>query len=226
MRLAVARRLTSIVLVAGCTTAGQAALDPSPDRSQVELERSQPADANDTPRQLVRRGQLDVTVEQLANAQHGLERAAAALGAQVAKVDVNERERAEYHLRVPADRLVALMDSAASLGKAGRRTVSAEDVTAQSVDLEARVAALRASRDRLRQLMERSASVSDVVAVEHELSRVQGELDSLEGRLALLKGQVTMSELTVRLQQRHVLGPLGLIAVGAATLIGKLFVWR
>jgi predicted nucleic acid-binding Zn-ribbon protein len=169
---------------------------------------------------------MQVEVRDVAPAQARLERAVGALGGQVARVEAREDERADYVIRVPADRLAAAMDSAAALGRVESRTVSAEDVTERVLDAEARLGALRASRDRLRQLVERAATVQDVVAVERELARVQGELESLEARLNALRGQVAMSELAVGLRRPPVLGPLGLLLGGALRLIGKLFVWR
>jgi hypothetical protein len=117
-------------------------------------------------------------------------------------------------------------DSVTTLGDVESRTITASDVTEQLVDLDARLNALRATRDRLRQLLERADEVQDVISVERELGRVQGELESLEGRLELLRTQVAMSELSLRMTQEPVLGPLGAILAGAASLIGKLFVIR
>ena len=88
------------------------------------------------------------------------------------------------------------------------------------------VLALRATRDRLRQLLERAGNVQDVIAVERELARVQGEIESLEARLSVMRSQVALSELAVTLRQRPVLGPLGVVAAGAGTVLKKLFVWR
>jgi hypothetical protein len=185
-----------------------------------------PADRQPTPRQLVRRGRVGVTVDGVEAARRRLERAAEALGAEIARLEIREAERADYLLRVPPGRLEALMDSAAALGDVGERTVSAEDVTAEVVDAEGRLAALRASRDRLRQLLDRAGSVADVVTVERELARVQAELESLEGRLAALRGQVALAELAVRLERRQVLGPLAVVGLGLARSLQKLFIWR
>jgi hypothetical protein len=165
-----------------------------------------------------------VEVERVPVARLRLEHALTALGGRIADLQTNEDERAHYSLRVPSDRLDALMDSVATLGDVENRTISATDVTEQLVDATARLAALRASRDRLRQLLERASSVQDVVTVERELARVQGELESLEGRLNTLRGQVALAELSVSLHRRPVLGPLGLLLKGVATLLGKLFV--
>jgi len=177
-------------------------------------------------RQLVRRGRIDVEVTTLAPARERLERSASALGAQVTNATVQERERAEYVIRVPPERLDALMDSVAELGHVESRSVGVEDVTERVVDAEARLTALRASRDRLRQLFERASTTQDVIAVERELARVQAEIESLEARLTALRGQVALSELSVTLRQRPVLGPLGLLAAGLGHGLRKLVIWR
>ena len=177
-------------------------------------------------RQLIRRGYIGVAVADLAPARVRLERTVAAMGAQVSHTQVSDDSRAEYSLRVPPAQLGPLMDSVAALGNVETRTISAEDVTEAVVDAEARLAALRASRDRLTQLLERANSVQDVIAVERELARVQGDIESLEARLQAMKGQVAMSELTIRMWRRPVLGPLGVLLSGAATLVQKLFIWR
>jgi hypothetical protein len=168
---------------------------------------------------------MAVEVRTLDAARTRLEGTIAALGGQVAR-STRAEKRAEYLIRVPAARLDALMDSASTLGKVERRTVTSSDVTEQLVDLEARLDALRATRDRLRQLLERADEVQDVISVERELARVQGELESLEGRLQLLRTQVAMSELSLDISQQPVLGPLGIVIAGTAKLIGKLFVIR
>ena len=177
-------------------------------------------------RQLARRGRIAVQVSALATARERLETIGGALGAEVSRATVDERERAEYVIRVPPERLDALMDSIATLGDVDSRSVSAEDVTDRVIDAEARLGALRASRDRLRQLFERASTTQDVIAVERELARVQAEIESLEARLATLRGQVALSELSIALRQRPVLGPLGYVAMGIGYGVRKLFIWR
>lgn len=169
---------------------------------------------------------MGVEVDSVTGARTRLERAATALDAQVANLRADEKDRADYVLRVPADKLDALMDSAAALGTVQQRTVSAEDVTDRMVDAAARLISLRASRDRLRQLLDRATSVTDVVFVERELARVQSELESLEARMQALEGQVALSELSVHLRRRIVPGPLAVVALGAGKVISKLFIWR
>ena len=99
-----------------------------------------------------------------------------------------------------------------------------DDVTDQVVDAQGRLSSLRASRDRLRALLDRAGGVSDVITVERELARVQAEIESLEGRLAVLQGAVALSEVNIRLEQKHELGPVAKVAVGLGRALKKLFV--
>jgi len=182
--------------------------------------------AEPTPPQLIRKGKMDVTVEHVDDSRQRLEKAASALGAQLQHLDAHGADHADYLFRVPPDNLGSLMDSAATLGTVGERTIKVDDVTEQIVDAEGRLAALRASRDRIRALLEHVESLGDVITVERELARVQAELESLERRLASLKGQVVMSELSVALNRRHVPGPIAVVGMGLANGLKKLFIWR
>lgn len=177
-------------------------------------------------RVLVRRATIDVEVEEVARAVERATAVARAFDGYVEHVMTNETKSAYLRLRIPSRQLDAAIDSLARLGKVTGRSLSEEDVTAQSVDLEARVASYRAARDKLRDLLARAATVADAVAAQGELTRVQAELDSLEGQLKMIQSSVAQSELTVTLNRRRILGPLGIVASGLATLIGKLFVWR
>lgn len=216
--------LLMLLATAACTTkpySVRAAAAPAP----VNVAPSAaPASVEDT-RLLVRRAAMDVVVEDVARA---AARAQAVLGASGGYVERDQRaERsASFTLRVPERSLDATLDSLATLGSVASRTASAEDVTEQSIDLDARLQSLIATRDRLRQLHEKATTVGEVIAVEHELARVEGEVDSLEGRLKHLRGSAALATIELSIRRKVVLGPLGVIAQGLGTLITKLFVWR
>ena len=177
-------------------------------------------------RVIVRRATIEVEVEEVAPAVERATRLTQAFEGYVENATTREDKAAYLRLRLPSSRLTEALDSLARLGKVTARSLSQDDVTAQSVDLEARVASFREARDKLRELLGRAATVADAVAAQGELARVQAELDGLEGQLRMLQSSVALSEVTVTLNRRLVLGPLGVIASGLATLIGKLFVWR
>jgi|SRR5215211_716015 len=229
VRLAAALALA--LAAAGCTHAAAAtATDPAAGRVGTARARAGASSEGDlataqADRLLVRRASLGVEVKAVEPARAAAAAFAARAGGYVQSVSASE-DRASLRLRVPAPGLDAALDSLARLGHETSRVVSAEDVTEESVDLDARAANLRALRDRLRQHLERATTVADVVAVERELARVQSELDALEARRKVLRTSVALAELNVELTRRPVLGPLGLLLAGTGRLIGKLFVWR
>ena len=77
-----------------------------------------------------------------------------------------------------------------------RISVNAQDVTAEWVDVEARLANHRRSEARLQALLaENTATLADVLQVERELARVRGEIESYEGRMRVLSDQVGLATL-------------------------------
>ncbi|MFD4957262.1 DUF4349 domain-containing protein [Microbacterium sp. NPDC058389] len=102
-------------------------------------------------------------------------------------------------VRVPADQLTAVRGSLDDLGTVTASNVDRQDVTAQTVDLEARIDAAQASVDRLEALMAQAASVADLLAAESALSERQALLESYQQQLKMLDDQVAMSTLSVTL---------------------------
>lgn len=102
-------------------------------------------------------------------------------------------------VRVPADELTAVLGSLDDLGTVTATDVNRQDVTAQTVDLQARIDAAQASVDRLTALMAQAQSVSDLIAAESALSERQALLESYQQQLKMLDDQVAMSTLSVTL---------------------------
>lgn len=181
--------------------------------------------AEAAPQLLVRRAALGVDVDDIAVSTSRAHGVAIGSGGYVEREERAERS-ASVTIRVPEPRLDAALDTLGRLGKITNRTVSAQDVTEEAIDVEARIRSLTASRDRLRELLGRASAVGDIVAVEKELARVQGELDSLQGRLQHLRSTAALAELHVSFHQKVVLGPLGRFFNAIGRGLGKLFVVR
>src|SRR5262249_5445821 len=82
------------------------------------------------------------------------------------------------------------------IGDVLHRSVAAEDVTDQFVDLELRLKNAHAVRARLEKLLE-GASVKDAVEIHKELAKITEEIERLEGKLKLLKDRIAFSTITV-----------------------------
>jgi hypothetical protein len=154
-------------------------------------------------REIIRTATLEVATEDVVGASEAAVRVAVEVGGFLAssESDLEGDARASLVLRVPPDRFFDVLDDLADLGELESRQVGSEDVTAQVVDLEGRLAAVRASVERLRALVAEAADVPQIVAIEGELARREGELESLTGRLRALGGQVDLATVTLVLDE-------------------------
>lgn len=215
--------MSALLVVAACTSASRRV---QPVETTATAMSAPMGRTRQQERIVITRSAIEVEVENVAPAVEQATRLAQVFEGYVENATTREDKSAYLRLRVPSARLNEALDSLGRLGKVTGRSLSQDDVTAQSVDLEARVASFRAARDKLRELLDRAQSVADAVAAQGELARVQAELDGLEAQLKTIQSSVALAEVTVTLDRRVVLGPLGIVASGLAKVIGKLFVWR
>jgi hypothetical protein len=104
-------------------------------------------------------------------------------------------------VRVPADELQPLIASLDDIGEVTTSQISRQDVTEQTVDLQARIEAAQASVDRLTQLMAGATSTADLLAAESALAERQATLEAYQSELESLEGMVALSSLTVSLTE-------------------------
>ena len=104
----------------------------------------------------------------------------------------------------------------AAKGKMTNSSVSAEDLTRQILDTDARLKAQTTLRDRLQSLLAtRNAELKDLLALERELARVQGQIESATTTLNVLRKRVSMSVVDINYQSQSVavsqsaLSPIG-----------------
>jgi Domain of unknown function (DUF4349) len=104
----------------------------------------------------------------------------------------------EATLRVPAAQLDAALAEVRKLGRVLSESQSGEEVTAQYVDLEARLANARHTEERLTDLLrQRTGDLADVLAVEKELDNTRGEIERMEAEEKALTNRVDYANLTV-----------------------------
>ncbi|MGC5052584.1 DUF4349 domain-containing protein [Micromonospora sp. DT48] len=106
---------------------------------------------------------------------------------------------ADLELRVPAPRFHAVVEELAGLGRQERREISTQDVTEETVDLDARITTQRARVESARRLLAQADSISDLVAIENELGRREADLASLEAKKRRLADLTALSTITVTL---------------------------
>ncbi|NEP16761.1 MAG: DUF4349 domain-containing protein [Leptolyngbya sp. SIO4C1] len=155
--------------------------------------------------QLIRRANLLLTVESVDSA---LEQTAQIVQAQQGSIlDLQDqqpeagRHRSAYlRLQVPQANLEATLTALADLGTVEQRSITAEDVSDQLVDLQARLKNLRQSEAALQKIMERSGSIADVLEVSRELSTVREQIEQLAARQKALQTRVSYSVIELNLE--------------------------
>ena len=127
-------------------------------------------------------------------------------------------------LRVPQGRVVETMDELAGLGKLRQRRLNGRDVSTQYYDLETRLANAQTTRDRYLELLERATEVTELLAVERELERISADIDVMTGQLNRLTELSDYATITLDLERKVKLGPVGVLVKGAYEAVRWLFV--
>ena len=219
--------VVTTVLAAGCSVAQRAGgpiLGPggrTPGQTAVPAigpVRLQPAD-----RMLVRRGDLAAVVQDLTPPLIRTHSLTTSLGGYIASESRDDRT-VSVSMRVPEPKLDVALDSLSELGTVTSRSVSSQDVTEETIDVEARIQSLTAERDQLRALVQRASGLGDIFTIDRELARVQGEIDSLQHRLEHLRNSSALAELNAEFKKRREPGPVAAFFDAVGRGIGRLFV--
>jgi hypothetical protein len=81
------------------------------------------------------------------------------------------------------------------------KQITAEDVTEEFVDSQAKLHNLQRTELRLLQHLNQTARLSDILLVEREVNRVRGEIEQLQGRLRFLEHRIAFSTITLTLSE-------------------------
>lgn len=85
--------------------------------------------------------------------------------------------------------------------RVNNESVNVSDVSAQFVDLEARLKTLRATEAQYLAILERSGKLSDVLDVTRELTNTRTQIEQIEGQREYLSRQVALSSIHITLTQ-------------------------
>ena len=105
-------------------------------------------------------------------------------------------------IRVPFEKFEEAFERLRQLATAvPYETTTAEDVTEEYVDLEARLSNLLATEAQYLALMEEAENVEEMLKVQKELSNVRGEIEQIEGRMKYLEQTSETSLIEVDLEE-------------------------
>jgi hypothetical protein len=170
-------------------------------------------------RLIIRTGNISMVVEDTRAVRASIEGLVADLadqGAFVVSADEygGDSEGVQPHItmsiRVPASRFGTVMDRLAGMAvQVTSRNESAQDVTEEYVDLEARLESLEAARQRLLEIMEQARSTKDLLEAEQQLTQREAEIESIKGRMQYLEQSARLSSIWIELQPYILSQPVG-----------------
>jgi len=100
---------------------------------------------------------------------------------------------------VPAAKFDDTIDQLSKLGKVQNEHISGNDVSAQYVDLQARLANMEAQRNAMLALLGRAQTVSDIIAVQNQLGQITQQIEQLKGQISYIEHNTTYSTVSVQL---------------------------
>lgn len=105
----------------------------------------------------------------------------------------SQRQQANMTLRVPQDQFSAAVAAIEALGAVQSRNLGTEDVSAQFIDLEARLKSSLREEQSLLSLLERTNTVGEILTIERELFRVRSDIERAQGQLNFLERRVDLA---------------------------------
>jgi len=168
-----------------------------------------PRSANLPPAPMIlRTAQLSVVTQDLDKARAAmdqiLQRHSGYVGDLAVSAPTDSARRLTASLRVPAAQMDTAMAELKALGRVESESQNGQDVTAQYVDLEARLSNSRNTEQRLIDLLrQRTGKLSDVLEVETEISRVREEIERMEGERRLLSKQVEYATIAATITEEY-----------------------
>jgi Domain of unknown function (DUF4349)/Putative zinc-finger len=107
-------------------------------------------------------------------------------------------------LRVPAPQLDAALSELKQLGRVENESQGGEEVTAQYVDVEARLKNAQHTEQRLTEILRsRTGKLQDVLKVELEIDRVRGEIEQMQAEKKELTKRVAFSTVNTTIKEEY-----------------------
>ena len=118
-------------------------------------------------------------------------------------VDSNGHRNGNYTLRVPQGQLQAFVKDISAIPDVivRQRNISAQDVTEEYIDINARLENMQRHETRLREILTKANTVDEILKVEKELAAVRAQIESVTARLKTMTGRIEMSTVNLRISE-------------------------
>lgn len=166
-------------------------------------------------RRFVKNAKLHVEVDDLSAAIEEATQTASLVGGHVARLQAaymhdretsspnadREPQRAWMTLRIPSTEFDSSLQRLRNLGQPLSDEIFTNDVTANFMDLEARIQNLAVQEEQLRRLLSETTEIGQIIHIYDRLTGVRSEIDRLKGSLQVLDEDVAFSTVELTLVQ-------------------------
>ena len=114
-----------------------------------------------------------------------------------------------YTVRVPAGQYTAFLEQAGQAGSVLNLNESAQDITMEYVDVQARLESLESKKARLEALADKAETTADLLEIENQLTEVQYQLESYTRQMKVMDNQVDYCTVDISLREVATLTPTG-----------------
>ena len=166
-------------------------------RKDQDISESSP----EIPQKIIKQASLRFETDNLENTFAQIQKATASSKARI----INDSEGKDYGtiyrnltVKVPSqnfDRFISEVSKGVSYFEI--KTISAEDVTEQFIDLTSRLNTKRKLEERYLQILQKATKVSEILEIEKQISTIREEIEAKEGQLKYLESRVSESTITI-----------------------------
>lgn len=121
---------------------------------------------------------------------------------QINNESVNIRENEELHavfvLRIPAKSFEQFLNDLGKVeGKIVNKDINIQDITAEYMDVEAKIKSKKELEARYIQLLAKATKITEMLEIEKQLNIQRTQIDSIEGRFKFMQHEVAYNLLTI-----------------------------
>ncbi|HKC20082.1 MAG TPA: DUF4349 domain-containing protein [Candidatus Dormibacteraeota bacterium] len=102
---------------------------------------------------------------------------------------------------VPAGHFDDAIDQLSKVGKVQSEHITGTDVSAQYVDLNARLVNAQAQLDAMRALLAKAQNINDIIAVQNQIGQITAQIEQLKGQIKYLDDNTSYSTVSVTLTE-------------------------
>ncbi len=187
-----------------CESSDNKGLQESPPAdSSVDFELPEGSGSHITDRKIIYKATMDVRTEKYDDYIKNLKAKLNEYGGYFAYFkEYSSSERSlSAEIRIPADKYESMREVTGSLCTVVRSEQTANDVTANYMDIESRIASLKAQKESLDNMAKAATSTSELIEIQKAVSDVVYQLESYEKQLLAYDDLISYSTITLTVEE-------------------------